>query len=139
MFNIFSTIAFAEGEAAAATSGSGSAMGNPISTILMIGLMIAVFYFLLIRPQKKKDKEKKEMLASVSVGDTIATIGLVIGKVIKVREDDVTIVSGKIGSTSEQSTLKFKKWAIGEVIKKNEKALDEPVVDEDEAKETEEE
>lgn len=138
MFNIFSTIAFAEGETAAQAAGSNSAMGNPIGSVVMIVLMIAVFYFLLIRPQKKKDKEKKEMLASVSVGDTVATIGGVIGKVVKVREDDVTIVSGKIGSSNEQSTLKFKKWAIGEVVKKNEKALDEPVVDE-ETKETEEE
>lgn len=62
--------------------------------IMSIGLwvvVIAIFYFLMIRPQKKKDKQLKEMRSSLSVGDKVITIGGIVANVAKV-EDDVVIL-----------------------------------------------
>ena len=65
--------------------------------IMSIGLwvvVIAIFYFLMIRPQKKKDKQLKEMRSSLSVGDKVITIGGIVANVAKV-EDDVVILELK--------------------------------------------
>lgn len=127
-----SIVAFAQEEAQAPAA-------NPVSKFMPIIIMVAMFailYFIMIRPQKKKEKEKKEMLSAVASGDTIATIGGIVGKVVKVKEDEVTIVTGKLGSNNEQSTLKVRKWAIGEVIKKADKTkFDEPDEIEEESEE----
>lgn len=126
MFNI---IAYADGEAAAAGAGTSSMM-----SIGMIVLMFAVMYFLLIRPQRKKDKETKEMIAALGVGDVITTIGGIIGKITKIKEDEVMIVTGMTGNPNEQSTMRFAKWAIKDVVKKSEPkkaSFDEPEDEED--------
>ncbi len=80
--------------------------GNYSSLLLLVGLF-AVMYFLMIRPQQKREKETKAMRDSVKVGDEIITIGGVIGKVIKVSEDRITIVTG-----GERTRLDFSKWAV---------------------------
>ena len=64
------------------------------SFMIMMGLMFAVFYFLLIRPQNKRLKDHKAMLAAVARGDTIVTSGGLIGKVTKVEEGELTIDLG---------------------------------------------
>jgi preprotein translocase subunit YajC len=58
---------------------------------LMMGVLLAVFYFLLIRPQNKRAKEQKEMLSKVSAGDEVATNGGMLGKVIEVNEQFITL------------------------------------------------
>ena len=73
-------------------------------------LMIAVMYFLLIRPQRKKDKENKQMLASLVVGDNISTIGGICGKIVAVRDDILTIEVG-----ADKVKLVFERWAIRDV------------------------
>lgn len=73
-------------------------------------LMIVVMYFLLIRPQRKKDKENKQMLASLAVGDNITTIGGVCGKIIAVRDDVLTVEVG-----SDKVKLVFERWAIRDI------------------------
>jgi len=68
-----------------------SILANPIFMMVAIGL---IFYFLLIRPQNKRLKDHKAMLASVSRGDTVVTTGGLIGKVTKVTDDELTIDLG---------------------------------------------
>jgi len=64
------------------------AAGDFIGMILPLVLIMGVFYFLLIRPQQRKMKEHQEMLKKVGKGDTIVTNGGLIGKVIKVVDDN---------------------------------------------------
>ena len=68
--------------------------GSWITTIGMIVVLFAVFYFLGIRPQKKQEKEVNAMRNSLQVGDEITTIGGIIGKVISIKEETVMIETG---------------------------------------------
>lgn len=86
-----------------------------ITVILMYAAIAAVFYFLLIRPQKKKEKALKEMRSSLSVGDKVTTIGGMIANVAKVEEDFVVLELGP-----NRTKVPFEKWAIGTVESKKE-------------------
>ena len=84
-------------DGAAATEGAAttaSSSGSMISTVIMLVAMVAIFYFLLIRPQRKKDKKVKDMLSALKVGDRICTIGGIYGTVTKLKEDTITLVVG---------------------------------------------
>ena len=83
--------------------------------VLQIGMWVVVFgvfYFLLIRPQKKKDKELKEMRESLSVGDIVTTIGGIKGEVASVKENEVVLSVGP-----NKNKVPFEKWAISTVNK----------------------
>lgn len=129
---MFEMIAYATGTAGTAAGGAGIA--GMLPTLLMLALMVVVFYFLLIRPQKKKEKQTKEMIAALGVGDTITTIGGIIGKITKLRDEELYIVTGMVGNPNERSTMRITKWAVRDVNKKaeNSKVLDEPAEDETE-------
>jgi len=71
---------------AQATGGTGSLTGG-LGGILPIILIFAIMYFLMIRPQQKKMKEHKAMVAALRRGDQVVTQGGIIGKVAKVKED----------------------------------------------------
>ena len=58
--------------------------------IIMIVAMIAIFYFFMIRPESKKKKKLAEMRESLSVGDTITTIGGILGKVVNIDGEKIT-------------------------------------------------
>jgi len=76
---------------------AGGASANPIGQFLPIILIFGIMYFLMIRPQQKKMKEHKAMIAAVRRGDEAITAGGIYGKVVKVREDgslDLEIASG---------------------------------------------
>ena len=62
--------------------------------MIMLVVFIGLMYFLLIKPQKKKEKEIKSMRDSISVGDEIVTIGGICGKVVKTKEDTIVIQVG---------------------------------------------
>ncbi len=62
-----------------------------ITVILMYAAIFAVFYFLFIRPQKKKENALKEMRNNLNVGDKVTTIGGIIANVAKVEEDSVVL------------------------------------------------
>ena len=67
--------------------------------------VFALFYFLLIRPQQKKNKALKQMRENLNVGDKVITIGGIVGKIVSIKDDEIEIsVSG--------TNLKFMKWAI---------------------------
>jgi len=68
--------------------------GSWITTIGMIVILFAVFYFVGIRPQKKQEKEVNAMRNSLQVGDEITTIGGIIGKIVSIKEETVMIETG---------------------------------------------
>ena len=91
----------------AATGTEQAGAASLIPTLVMMVAMIAVFYFLLIRPQRKKDKAVKDMLGSLKVGDRICTIGGIYGTISALKEDTVTL---KVGS--QENTVVFARWAV---------------------------
>jgi len=86
-------------------------MGNGTISILYIVFIIAIFYFLLIRPQKKQEKRMREMLASLKVGDEVISIGGIKGKIRKIKDDFVVIETG-----ADKTPIEFEKNAIKGVI-----------------------
>lgn len=72
--------------------------GGGISLIVMIVAMVAIFYFLLYRPQKKQEKAANELRNNLSVGDEITTIGGIIGEIVSIKEETVTIETSKQGT-----------------------------------------
>ena len=82
-------------------------MGSPI---IMLVLMLVIFYFMLIRPQRKKDKEAKKMLESLKVGDRICTIGGIYGTIVRIKDDVLTIEVGE-----QKTQLVFARWAVRNV------------------------
>ena len=64
---------------------------NPLSTIVLFGGLFAIFYFLLIRPQKKQQQAHEEMVKALSKGDEIVTVGGIVGKIIHLTDERVTI------------------------------------------------
>lgn len=106
--NILATAATAVDGGATATTATGA--GDAISMILMMVIMIAVFYFMLIRPQRKKDKAVKNMLSALKVGDRICTIGGLYGTISALKEDTVTITLG-----AQQNTVVIARWAVRSV------------------------
>ena len=82
------------------------------TSIILIVVMIAVFYFLLIRPENKKKKKQQEMRDNLQVGDTVTTIGGVIGEIVYVSNDYLVM------ETSEDRVrIRFAKWAVSTVGK----------------------
>jgi preprotein translocase subunit YajC len=76
--------------------GSGQQSGGTISVfILQIAAFIAIFYFILIRPQRQQAKKHAEMLKQVKRGDEIVTAGGIVGEVVHVKDDRLTIKSGE--------------------------------------------
>lgn len=80
-----------------------------LMTVLPIALVAVAFWFFLIRPQKKKEKEDQKMRNSIGVGDTITTIGGITGVVRQVKEDDDLYI---IETGADKSKIAIKKWAV---------------------------
>lgn len=80
--------------------------------ILPIGLLV-IFYLFVIRPQKKKETEIREMRDNLRVGDEVITIGGIYGKVVKVKEEMITIEVG-----AAKTKLDLTRWAVGSIINK---------------------
>lgn len=102
LFNLFGGGAGAN----AGAEGGTPAGGNPMSLILMVGLF-AVMYFVMIRPQKKKQKEEQQMRDTIQIGDEITTIGGIMGRVVTVKEDSIVLETG-----ADRVKMKFQRWAI---------------------------
>ena len=92
----------------AATSTATATGGSSI--IVMVGwvaIMLVAMYFLMIRPQRKKQKEEKQMRENLQVGDEVLTIGGIYGRVISLKEDSMVIES-----KSDHSKLTVARWAL---------------------------
>lgn len=98
--------------AAQATSGK----GGSLSMILMMAAVFAVMYFLMIRPQKKKQKEEQAMRDNLQIGDEITTIGGIVGKIVTVKDDTLIIETG-----ADRNRMKITRWAISQNNTANEK------------------
>ena len=77
------------------------------SMLITLVLMLAVFYFMLIRPENKRKKEAEQMRSSVKNGDKITTIGGIVGTVVNVKEDKLVIETG-----ADQVRIEIAKWAM---------------------------
>ena len=84
------------------------------SSILMLVLMFAIFYFMLIRPQKKKKKKLREMIAALKIGDEVASVGGIRGKVARIKDEVIVLETG-IGTT--KSFIAIESSAISRLIK----------------------
>ncbi len=80
--------------------------------LVTFGLIIVVFYFLVIRPQNKKQKDAKKMLQSITKGDRVVTIGGLHGTVESVKEDAVVL------KVDDNMKLKFSKSAVSQVLER---------------------
>lgn len=89
-------------------------MAGGIGPIIMMVVLFAVMYFMMIRPQKKKEKLVQEMLNALVVGDKLITIGGIHGKIVSIKDDELVIETGSQGNPSE---IKISRWAVREVTK----------------------
>ena len=77
--------------------------------IIYLVVIIGVMYFIMIRPQKKKQKQEQQMRESLQPGDELVTIGGIYGRIVSVKEDSIVIES-----SADHSKLKIAKWAISQ-------------------------
>ena len=78
-----------------------------LATFIPLILMIVVFYFLLIRPQKKRDKEVQKMRENIEIADEIVTIGGIIGDIVSIKDDSIVIET-----TTDRVRVEFAKFAV---------------------------
>ena len=90
-----------------AAAGDASQQVSIMPTILMLLAMVAVFYFMLIRPENKRKKEAESMRNALKVGDTVTTIGGVVGTVVNIKEDKFVLET-----SADQVRIEFAKWAL---------------------------
>lgn len=98
-----------DGASASASTAAGAGLGGTLGMLLPIILMFVVMYFFMIRPQKKRDKEIRDMRNSLQIGDEVVTTGGIIGIVASLKEDTVVIETG-----SDRSKIRVARWAIAQ-------------------------
>jgi len=104
----------AAGTAADAAATGEMATGNTfvalLTTFLPLVLLFVVFWFMLIRPQRKKDKQVKEMLNNLKAGDRVCTIGGIYGTIVGIKDDTVTLSVGR-----DNLSMVVARWGIRSV------------------------
>lgn len=95
-----------------ADGGAPATQGGDLMQFLPLVALLAVFYFLILRPQQKRAKEQKAMIEALQKGDEVATLGGILGKVTKVSEDNVAI------EIADNVTIQVQKAAIQNVLPK---------------------
>ena len=91
----------------AATEAASFDLMSTLPSLAMIVVMIAVFYFILIRPENKRKKQAEEMRNSLKVGDDITTIGGITGTICAVKEKTIVVETG-----ADRVRIEFAKWAV---------------------------
>lgn len=104
------TTATTDAAAATETMSTGATIIYYAVQFVPMILIFVVFYFLLIRPQRKKDKEAKTMLDNLKVGDRICTIGGIYGTIVRIKDDVLTIEVGE-----QKTQMVFARWAVRNV------------------------
>ena len=94
--------------AADTASGNGDVLSSIISYAPIVIVIIA-FYFVLIRPQQKNEKEDKAMRENLDIGDEIVTAGGIIGRIVSIKDDTLVIETG-----SDRSKIRITKWAVSQ-------------------------
>lgn len=91
-------------------SAEGASTGSGAQSFLSLGLLVLMFgimYFVMIRPQRKKQKAEEKMRSEIQVGDDVTTIGGIVGRVVTIKEDSLIIETG-----SDRAKMRIKRWAI---------------------------
>jgi len=81
-------------------------------SFVLLGVMLVMMYFMVIRPQRVRDKQQAEMRNSIEVGDGVTTIGGIVGRVVSIKDDTLLIETG-----SDRVKVRLMKWAVQEVEK----------------------
>ncbi len=102
------------GGAGSGSGGSGGAGGA--SMLIWMAVIFGVMYFMMIRPQKKKQKEEQAMRDNLQIGDEVTTIGGIIGTIVTVKDDSIIIETG-----ADRNRMKITRWAISQNNTANEK------------------
>ena len=89
------------------TEGTADPGAGLLGMLPMLLIMVAVFYFMIIRPENKRKKEAEQLRSNIKNGDKITTIGGIVGKVVDVKEDKFVIETG-----ADQVRIEFAKWAL---------------------------
>jgi preprotein translocase subunit YajC len=89
--------------------------------LMPLVLLIFIMYFLLIRPQKKREKSINQMRSGIKVGDEIITIGGICAKVIKIRDEKITIEVG-----ADKTKFEIMRWAVSKVVNATDEIAKEP-------------
>ncbi|MBO4410480.1 MAG: preprotein translocase subunit YajC [Spirochaetales bacterium] len=110
------SLILALGTAAATSDTATSTGGSMWTTFITFGVIILIFYFLIIRPQRKRDKEAKAMLDAIKKGDKVVTIGGIRGTVAVVKDGTVIL------KVDDNTRIEFSKSAISTVLNKKEEA-----------------
>ena len=77
------------------------------SSIIMLVLIFAVFYFLILRPENKKKKQVEEMRSSLKVGDNVTTIGGIVGQICHIKDDNIVLETD-----ADRVRIELARWAI---------------------------
>lgn len=96
--------------------------GELVSFFILMGAVLVIFYFILIRPQRKQEQKRREMINALSKGDRIVTIGGIIGQVSDIDESIITL---KLDARKDVE-VKFRKSAIAALYKEKEKENSKP-------------
>ena len=122
---LFETIPFADQATGQAATGAADAAAQQaagpaqlIASFLPLILIFVVMYLLMIRPQKKKEKALREKISKMKVGDKAVSIGGIVGKISKIKDDFVILETGNIGTQDQKSYIKLEKSAIRDVQSK---------------------
>ena len=89
------------------TSSTSTSSSSPIGMIVMMVALFGLMYFMMIRPQKQKQKEEQQMRDNIQIGDEITTIGGIMGRVITVKDDSLIIETG-----ADRNKMKIARWAV---------------------------
>lgn len=87
---------------------------NTLFNLLSIVILFVLMYFLMIRPQRKKDKQIKDMRNSLTVGDEIITIGGLCGKIVKTKDETIVVQVG-----ADKVKFEMMRWAVSSVTKES--------------------
>ena len=98
--------------AAHAAEGAPAQGGDPMGMFIMLAIFIAVFYFLIIRPQSKRQKEHQKMVSGLEKGDEVVTGAGILGRITEVGDQFISL------EVAEGVTLKVQKHAVGAVLPK---------------------
>ena len=90
-----------------------SPVASLLGMLMPLLLMGLVFYFMFIRPQRKKDKKVKEMLDNLKHGDRVTTIGGIYGTIVAIKDDTITLAIGQKNQAPTEMTVA--RWAIRQV------------------------
>jgi preprotein translocase subunit YajC len=105
---------------AMAAPGEGQGQGSPLGMFVPMIIIFAIFYFMLIRPQQRKEKQRKEMIANIASGQRVMFSGGILGTVTNVKEHTFVV------KIADNVKIEVARGAVSQVLEKGEKAGTEP-------------